>query len=466
MGRAGAHALQHPVGLCWLAASLRGAGFSPGVVDFEVEPFAENVFEELLKQEQPAATGFTAMTPGIDGAARMAGIVKRVLPGAATIIGGAHAAMFPARTLEEYPQFDCASTGDGEGRIVEICRAASGGTLPQAKIPGCAIRRDGEIIDYTGEPGAQADLDSLPIPARDLLNKEHYRGASTPGFPADVYKSTEIFTSRGCPGKCVFCCSDKIFGRKVRYRPIPKVIEEIEECIGVHGFNHFTIDDDTFTLRRERVIEFCAAMAPLPATWDCDTRVDHVDEELVKTMAEAGCKKIAFGVETGSPKILKLIKKGITLEQVRAAFGYAKKAGVMSCGFFMVGNHPEETAEDIARTWKLIKEISPDLISVLVATPYPGTELYDLMRAENLLGDAPWSAYSQSFTAEAFSRTKTLTAEDLKRAQSGLLRKFYLRPGYILRRLASLRSPGELKYWVSSGLSFVRYLGGAQREEF
>jgi anaerobic magnesium-protoporphyrin IX monomethyl ester cyclase len=458
MGRAHAHALQHPIGLCWLAAALRSGGFEPALIDFEVEKYDPVEFAALIKKENPLAVGFTAMTPTITAAAEMAAAAKHAAPDTVTIIGGAHASIMPLRTLEEYPALDVAATGDGEERIVKICAAAARGVLRETALPGCAVRAGDKIIDFTSEPGPPLDMDTLPMPARDLLKFELYRGASTPGIPAGTFRATELFTSRGCPGKCIFCCSDLMFGRRVRFRGIDHVMREVAECVERFNFNHFTIDDDTFTSDRNRALEFCERMAPLRATWDCDTRVDRIDEELVRAMAASGCKKIAFGVETGSPKILELIKKGITLEQVQRAFSITRRAGVMTCAFLMVGNHPEETRGDIERTWKFIDKLDPDLISVLLATPYPGTELYGIMRAENLIGDVPWSAYAQSFTAAPFSRTRTLPPEELKRLQSWLLRKFYLRPSYIARRLAALRKPGELRYWAGAGINFLRYL--------
>jgi len=458
MGLAHLHALQHPIGLCCLASALRNAGFTPEIMDYEVNTFNTEHFKKQIHDKQPLAVGITAMTPVITHAFEMAACVKQAAPHAKILLGGAHASILPQQTMAECLHADALATGEGEQKIVALCRAAAQGAWDTLDMPGAIIRTGAEIKDFTGIPVKPLDMNSLALPARDLLDFKKYRGASTPGIPADRYRSTQIFTSRGCPGKCIFCCSDRMFGPHVRFRSIDHIMEEIKECINRYGFNHFTIDDDTFTLRRNRVMEFCERMAALPATWDCDTRVDQVDRDMIRAMAGSGCIKITFGVESGSPRILKLIKKGITLDQIRQAFSWTRQAGAMSCAFLMVGNHPTETAADIRLTWQLVRKLNPDLISVMIATPYPGTELFDIMRAQGLAADIPWSAYAQSFTAESFSRTQTLSPQRLKYYQNWLLRKFYLRPGYIAQRLARMENPRDLQYWARAGMGFIRHI--------
>lgn len=458
MGRAAAHALQHPVGLCWLAACLRDAGFEPQIIDYEIEPYDPVALSQLIRAARPLAAGFTAMTPVIEQAAAMAAVVKQTDPETHTLAGGAHASALPARTLKEFADFDVVVTGDGEERVVAVCRAAADGALHDAAIPGCAIRGGGGIRDHTAAPAPPLDLDTLPLPARDLLRLDRYRGASTPGIPAATHRATELFTSRGCPGRCIFCGSERMFGRQVRFRSVDHIMAEVHDCITRHKFNHFTIDDDTFTLKKNRVLEFCERMAAESATFDCDTRVDHIDRDMLHALARAGCVKIAYGVETGSPRILESIGKGITIEQIRRAFRLTREAGIMSCAFLMVGSHPEETARDIEQTWRLVRDIDPDLISVMIATPYPGTKLREIMQAENLLPEAPWRAYGQSFQDAPFTRTHALSPRDLKKWQTRLLTRFYLRPAYIARRLAALKNPAEFAYWAGAGVNFIRHI--------
>jgi len=243
-------------------------------------------------------------------------------------------------------------------------------------------------------------------------------------------------------------------------------MREVNECASRFGFNHFTIDNDTFTHDRAHAIEFCEAISGKGLTWDCDTRVDRIDAELLGAMARSGCVKVAFGVETGSERILKAIKKGITLDQVRSAFDMSKKAGLLTCAFFMIGNHPEEDEDDIKKTAEFIREISPDLITVAIATPYPGTELNKAMREAGLLeGEPEWSEFGGSFRGRHLTRTNTIGPERLTELQSRLLRGFYLRPKYILRRLSLIRNSRDALYWFKAGASFIMYILGGRKSD-
>ena len=458
MGLAREHALQHPIGLCWLGACLEQAGFAPSIVDYEVEPWSPKQLAQTIRDRQPPAVGITAMTPNIVHAAEIADVIKTERPETFIMLGGAHASILPLRSLEEFPAFDAVCTGEGEERIVALCRAVRDNTLEHTDFPGCAVRTPGGVRDFTNDPGPRLELDTLPLPARHLLHLEKYKGASTPGIPSNVFRATELFTSRGCPGKCIFCCSEHMFGRGIKFRSVEHVMAEVDQCMGRYGFNHFTIDDDTFTTSKKRVLEFCEQMAQRNATWDCDTRVDHMDRELAGAMARAGCIKVAFGVESGSQNILDLINKNISLDQIRRAFSIMHEAGIMTCAFLMVGNHPQETQHDIDLTWKLVRDIKPDLISVMIATPYPGTQLFEIMKNENLVDDVPWTAYAQSFEENTFSRTHTMSPDELKKQQKRLLRKFYLRPGYIKKRLEALKTREELMYWMHAGMNFMRHI--------
>lgn len=460
LGNVGAHALQHPVGLCWLAAVLQNDGHNVAIWDYEVEPYDASRFAAAIAEAQPDVIGLTAMTPLIPAAAAMAAAARAASPAARIFIGGAHASILPVETLREFPAFDAAVVGEGEPALAAL--VAQVGDWGARPVPSTAVRVGDSIRDDTA-PGPPLDLDTLPLPARHLLRLDRYRGASTPGIPQAVFHATVLFTSRGCAGRCIFCCARSVFGPHVRYRSPAHIIAEIRDCRDRFGFRHFTIDDDTLTLRRDHVLGFCEAVAPMDVTWDCDTRVDRVDSEIINTMARAGCRKVAFGVESGSQEILDKIKKGITLQQVRDAFRLARAAGMMTCGFFMVGNHPDETAAHIDETRRFIVAIDPDLISVAVASPYPGTELSELLRRDGLLDSVPWEAYGQSFLGKPFTRTRTLSSADLLRAQRRLLRSHFLRPSYILRRLMRLRSPADALYWFSAGFQFLRYLTARKR---
>ncbi|HOO57483.1 MAG TPA: radical SAM protein, partial [bacterium] len=353
---------------------------------------------------------------------------------------------------------DAVIVGEGEAAFERLCTVINKGGLGEEEIPSVIYRSGGGYIGSPDNLMPPMDLDDLPIPARELLELEKYTGAPTPGLPQRIFRATQLFTNRGCPGKCIFCCSSLIFGRKVRARSVPHIMNEVRDCIDRFGFRHFTIDNDTFTYNRDHVLSFCGEISKLGVSWDCDTRVDRVDREMLRIMADSGCKKVAFGVESGSPRVLGWIKKGITIDHVKQAFGWARETGMLSCAFFMIGNHPDETIEDIRESERLIKTIDPDLITVAIAVPYPGTALNEIMKEQDLIGDLPWSRFGKSFQGEPVTRTKTLSPEDLKRLQSRMLRGFFLRPGYILRRLSGIRSFDDAMYWFGAGIQFLSYI--------
>ncbi len=458
MGREHAHALQHPINLCYLAASARECGAQPAILDYEVMPYSKAVFKAAVAAAKPALVGFTAMTPSVDDVAGMAAVAKAARPEIITVLGGPHASILPVETLERYLQFDAVVMGEGETAFTELCAAAGSDRLNEEAIASVLFRNGTEIVGNSECRMPPLDLDRLPLPARDLLDLSRYTGAPTPGLPRRVFRATQLFTARGCPGKCTFCCSEHIFGRRVRHRPVGHVLNEIKDCVSRFGFNHFTIDNDTFTDDRECVMEFCEAVGGLGVTWDCDTRVDRVDEEMLREMAKAGCVKVAFGVESGSPRVLKWIKKGITVEQIRDAFRWTRRAGLLSCAFFMIGSHPDEAETDIAETRRLIRETDPDLITIAIAAPYPKTELNRTMREAGLLEELPWSDYGRSFQGTPITRTGTIPAARLKVLQAKLLRGFYLRPSYIIRRLSGIRGLDDALYWFGAGAQFLLYL--------
>lgn len=456
MGREHFHAMQHPVNLCMLAAYISPEGFRVRILDYEVNKYSPEHFMSAIRSFGPRVIGYTSMTPMIETTGRMAETAARY-SGVINVVGGAHASILPVETLREYPAIDAVVVGEGEAAFLELCRAVRANALGRKPIPSVLTNLRGSICGDPMKRMAPLDMDILPLPARELLDFDKYRGVPTPGITLTGRKATQLFTARGCPGRCIFCCSDNVFGRYVRTRSVEHVMKEVHDCMDRFGFRHFTIDNDTFTYDRGFVMDFCREMSKLPATWDCDTRVDRIDEEMVKAMADSGCEKIAFGVESGSEKILQLIRKGITIEQVEAAFAMTRKAGIMSCAFLMVGNHPEETKEDIEETIKLVRRIKPDLISVALSTPYPGTHLRHAMREAGLLEERPWSHFGQSFHGKPFVKTSSLSAQDLHDLQTKMLRAFYLDPNYIMRRVGKMKSPRDAMYWLRAGAGFVTY---------
>lgn len=449
-----------PMNLAYLAAELRTAGFAPVILDYETTPFSEQHLQSELVAKRPLVTGISSTTPTIHSAAGLATIIKKHSPDTATVIGGSHASALPEQTLREFPAFDYLIFGEGEITLRDLCiRLRDGGH--DSSINGLAFRENGTVV---ANPKRQliADLDSIPFPARDLIDYTTQAGHSSRGF-SNRLLSTELFTSRGCPVGCSFCAIQSTFGRSVRFREPSSIEDEVNQIVREQHFNHLVIADDTFTLIPDRAAAICEILERSTInSWNCDTRVNSVSRELLQIMKRCGCEKVAFGVESGSQRMLNLIGKGITVEQVRNAVIWAKQAGIKHIeGNFIIGCDPSETAEDLEETRKLITTLPWTFVSIAVIVPYPGTPVRDKMLSTGLIDDnAGWEDYV-IFGKRPGWRTDYFSADQLLQAQRSLTRSFYLKPTYILSRLASIRSREELHYWVTAGVSYLKwYLTG------
>lgn len=215
-----------------------------------------------------------------------------------------------------------------------------------------------------------------------------------------------IISSRGCPYQCIFCASRRIWGAKVRFRSPENVFREITEKNRKYRIDLFNFNDDSFTLKKENVLKLCNMIIKghIKINWKCDTRADLISYKLLKKMKDAGCVKISLGIECGNDKMLNYIKKGITIKQVIGTFKITKKLGIGTMAYFMMG-FPNETLKDIYDAIKLMKKIKPSHPCWSIATPYPGTELYEICEKEGLIkGKFEWEKFHHHSNKMGFSR--------------------------------------------------------------
>ena len=435
-----------PLGLAYMAAVLQQQGFDVSILDANALGLTDAGTVEAMVNHQPQVVGFTAVTPTVDQCGRLAARLRQRAPSCLIVLGGIHASALPEETLRRAPALDLIVRGEADTRFAQILHALrAGGDLHDQA--GVTFR------DHSGEPVSTApstdleDLDALPFPARDLLPMERYVSPDGHGF-------STILGARGCPGRCLYCSVNQLFGARLRNRAPELVAREMSETLHQFGTRTFGFLDDTFTTNRRWVLELCQAMvdAGLPGRvrWFCLTRVDRVDPELLAVMKAAGCFKVELGIESGDQQVLDSLGKGTNTRQVLDAFGWAREAGMETMAFVMLFS-PEETPRSLRNTMDLVFQADPDLLQASFCTPYPGTELARRCERKGIAVSPDWSRYI--FLTDPVMDHPLFSRDEMLRWQRRLLRSFYLRPRIALRLLRAAAHSGELKGFARSAVS-------------
>lgn len=434
-----------PMGLACLAASAVEAGHSVTVLDCLAENLSMPGLRAWLAGRTFEAVGISVLTPLAGGAFEAAEQARRALPGAVIILGGPHVTAFPEQTLAECPASDVIVCGEGERTLVELLAALSAGKEPGG-VAGLVYRSESGLVKTESRLHID-DLDSLPLPAYDLLPMTSYRP------PATKYRRLPAHTvvaTRGCPFSCTFCCN-VVHGRKVRYRGVGNILEEVRLLHEVHGARSIIFQDSSLTQSRPWLAGLCEALhrSGLGIEWSCLARVDQVDAGLLKIMKRAGCWQISYGLESGNQKSLDFLKKRFTLEQSRQAVRLTHRAGIQVRATYMLAI-PGEDYADALETIRFARELSAMYATFMVTVPFPGTTLYQEVRSLPGAFDAQanWSAYSLFNKEAPVFIPPGLSQQDLDRLVRHAYRSYYTTPGVLWRHLRNLRSPHDLaKYF-------------------
>jgi anaerobic magnesium-protoporphyrin IX monomethyl ester cyclase len=442
-----------PLGLAYLAAVLEEEGIDVRITDGSRGLSLAEVMDEL-KEYEPDIVGISCTTPTFVDAITLAEAVRQALPKAVTVLGGAHVTAIPQEALLE-EVFDIGVIGEGEVTFLELVQEIEDkGSLDRVdldQIDGLAFRRDGKVA-LTPPRKRIKDLDGLPHPARHLLPPlSAYRPtpASYRQLPLAV-----MMTSRGCPFKCTFC-DRGVFGNYTRGHSPERILDEIEELIYRYGTREIRFFDDTFTFSRKRVEKVCEMIIErgLRLPWTCLTRVTAVDKDLLRLMKEAGCWQVLFGLESGDPRMLKILNKGATVEQNEQAVRWALEVGLGVRGDFIIGT-PGETMESLENTLAFTKRIGLDYAHFNKFVPYPGTELFQQLIAEGYEFDSKNLPPIVDHAAVLYV-PDGLSREQIKEFLDRAHREFYLRPSHIIRRLLRTGSWHELIGQAKGALAIV-----------
>lgn len=389
---------------------------------------------KTIKNYQPDIAGLTFTTPLFHEAKRIAAFIRKEFPAVTIISGGAHTSIMPEQVLKE-TDIDIAVFGEGDITIQEIAN-----NKPFRSIKGIAYKDKGKIKRNPPRPLIQ-DLDKLPFPAWHLFPVEKYKN---PRMMARKNPVGTIETSRGCVFGCTYC-NKKVFGRVFRKKSVKRVVDEFEH-LKKSGFNEIHVWDDMFSTDLQRGKDICDEIVrrgiKIPWQLDCGVRVNSVDQEFFYKLKKAGCYKVAFGFESGNQKILNRINKGILLEQSLNALRMAKKAGLETIGFFMLGL-PDETLETMNDTINFAIKLDPDYAKTTLLVPYPGTDIYNEWKSNGVIKSEDWSKYNDHSPSKVYNHPN-LDWKTLEKYYNLFYRKFYLRTGYIARRFIRSLFKGEL----------------------
>ena len=424
--------LQAPhIGLAYLAAVLERAGHKAWVIDSHPLGLEGlRLLPVIARAIKPDVVGVTATTYTVNQAYEAIRALKREVPWARVLMGGPHVTFMDAEALST-GLVDAVVRGEGEETLLEVLERFEEGRGLEGVRGVSYVDSDGRIRREPDRPLIE-DLDSLPFPSYDHLPLDAYRSF---GFKPTL----PILTSRGCPFRCKFCVSWKIYRGRYRQRSPKNVVDEIEHHVERYRVTDFSFVDDLFTLNKRRVKEICREIRErgLEISWGCSARVDTVDADLLREMRRAGCHTIYFGVESGSQRILNAMGKGFTSSKTEEAFKLCRELGLSTVASVILF-WPDETREEVKETIRFVKRLDADIAQFCIATPFPGTDLFEDLRARGMLRVLDWSKYD--IVTPVFE-TPQFSARYMVRLWKQAYITFYLRPSYIAKQLAKRSIP-------------------------
>ena len=448
------------LGVLWVAAMLERAGHYCEIIDVDADEVDLDAILRRLDEGNFDILGLTAVTPTYGNAVEIARAARARRPGITTMLGGIHATVDPVVCARE-TAFDYVVVGEAELTVVELVDAIMAGVTDVSGIRGLVYRDAAGAVTSSGARALMPDLDEYPYPAHHLVrNLNHYAPAHATVLPA-----APIMVSRGCPGACTYCQTKNIFGRRTRFRSPQNVIGEIRRLVQDYGVREIHFLDDVITANKKFVREFCALLKQEPYKLHLEVanglRADMVNEEILTALKEVGLHNVGFGIESGNDRVLKMIKKGITKDQVRRAVRIAKDIGLETWGFFIFGL-PGDDEASVQDTIDFAIELDPKYAKFVFLKPFPGSEAFFQLEEKGLIDVREYSQYGP-YTPPVH-HLDGLSQQRLLVLQQQALRRFYLRPRKILEHLADIRSFGRLLSFARGGFFvFAQLWNGSRR---
>lgn len=426
-----------PTDLMYLASIAESCGFEAIIRDYS----QGGNFEADLKEIQPNYLVANIATPTFQSDMMAVQLAKEIIPSICTIVKGAPFLTYNTNTIYENPFIDYVIMGEAELTLKDILDG-----VPDNEILGICYRENFQPVKTEKRPFNE-NLDALPFPARHLVDNSIYRR------PDNGKVQAVIKVARGCPFHCFFCLATPVSGAKVRTRSPENIVAELKECVEKYNIKNFLFWSDIFNFNREWTLELCQKIiaSGLKITWSSNTRADTMDEEMARMMYKSGCRLVSIGVESGSQKMLDNIGKKITLDDIRNTVKILKKNKIKIYNYFVIGL-PWETEETVEETIKFAIELDSNFISFYTATPLPGTKYFAYAMMNKLVES---NLDFRSAYYEPVVRSEHLSKERIFELHKQAVKRFYLRPKFILKTLLSLRSFAEVKNYFVAGINLL-----------
>lgn len=418
------------------------------ILDCIAEKMGWDDFKRFINKTKPKFVVSQVITSTATNDLRVFKIAKKV--GAVTMSMGPHVTELYKETFKECPELDLIMMGEPEITFKELIEnlISSKKSVNLKNIMGIAFKKRNKIV-LTKKRKFINNLDDLPIPRQDLLPLDKYI------YPFMASKFTFVMASRGCPYPCIFCRQPIMWEGKTRVRSAESVMKELRLLKKI-GVKNFLFHSDTFTIKKDVVIKLCKMMVKekLNLKWGCNSRVDTVDAEMLRWMKKAGCWMIAYGIESGSDKVLKKNKKEATVADAVKFVNLTHQIGIKVYGYFIIGLLGE-TRDTIKETIKLAEELPVTFAIFHTASPYPGTEFSKIAIKKGFIKKGEWERIDQgSISSVGYPN---LSSKEITRFITKAYLSFYLRPIAIFRIMASIRNLKDITHLFRLAINHLRW---------